>query len=94
MPWIPSVVLLAALGSLAISPASAEILVEHDRPGPVDSRPLHVPLVRAGVPSYETSLTSDRLFHQRARAELPEEMRALDAQPAFDAVAAAGVDSG
>ncbi len=74
--------------------ASAEILVEHDRPGPVDSRPLHVPLVRGGVPSYETSLTADRDFHQRARAELPAEMRDLEAHPAFDAVAAAGVDSG
>lgn len=73
--------------------AAAEVLVEHDRPGPADSRPLHVPLVKGGVPSYQTSLTADRQFHQRVRTELPMLMRGLDARPAFDAVTAAGVES-
>ncbi len=73
--------------------AVAEVLVEHDRPGPSDSRPLHVPLVRAGVPVYRYSLTDDRAFHQRARAELPGDMRGLDAKPAFEAVIAGILDS-
>ncbi len=73
--------------------ASAEMLVEHDRPGPTDSRALHVPLMLGGAPSYATSLVSDREFHQRARGELPAEMRALDASPAFDAVAQAGIEA-
>lgn len=73
--------------------AMDEVLVEHDRPGPADSRPLHVPLVRAGEPAYGTSLAADRDFHQRARRELPPAMRALDASPGFDALAANNGDS-
>ena len=68
--------------------AGAEVLVEHDRPGPPDSRPLHVPLVKNGQPSYGTSLAQDREFHATVRAELPDVMRSLDAKPSFEAATA------
>ena len=65
--------------------AVSETLVEQDRPGPTNSRPLHVPLLRDGRAVYPYSLNQDRTFHQRVRAELPDSMRSLDGAPAFDA---------
>ncbi len=69
--------------------ATAEVLVERDRPGPADSRPLHVPLVRDGRAVYPYSLKQDRPFHQRVRAEMAASMRSLDGAPAFEAEVAA-----
>lgn len=65
--------------------AVSETLVEHDRPGPPDSRALHVPLLLDGESAYPYSLASDRNFHRTARAELPIESRGLDAKPPFEA---------
>ncbi|MFT5531562.1 MAG: nicotinate phosphoribosyltransferase [Candidatus Poriferisodalaceae bacterium] len=65
--------------------ATSELLVEHDRPGPPDSRTLHVPLVLDGEAAYPYSLADDRDFHRRARAELPMESRLLEAKPPFEA---------
>jgi nicotinate phosphoribosyltransferase len=62
-----------------------EVLVQYDRPGPPDARALHVPLFRACEPAYPHTLDVDREFHRRARAELPDSMRALDSQPPFEA---------
>jgi len=74
--------------------ANSETLVEQDRPGPTNSRPLHVPLLRSGHNAYPYTLAQDRVFHQRVRAELPESMRRLDGAPAFEAevVAESSVD--
>ena len=62
-----------------------EILVQHDRPGPPDARPLHVPLFRASEPAYPYSLEDDRKFHLRVRNELPDSMRMLNSEPLFEA---------
>ena len=62
-----------------------EILVQHDRPGPSDARPLHVPLFRASEPAYPYSLEDDRKFHLRVRNELPDSMRMLNSEPLFEA---------
>ncbi|HCB37159.1 MAG TPA: nicotinate phosphoribosyltransferase [Acidimicrobiaceae bacterium] len=63
--------------------ATAEVLVEQDRPGPPESRPLHVRLLRDGDVAYRHTLDEDRRFHLAKRAELPEQMRALEAHPEF-----------
>lgn len=65
--------------------ALAEVLVANDRPGPADSRPLHVPLTSNGESTYPYSLKEDRDFHQRARSELPRISRLLEAVPPFEA---------
>ncbi len=69
--------------------AVSETLVEQDRPGPTNSRPLHVPLLRSGHAAYPYSLAQDRVFHQRVRSEMPATMRRLDGAPAFEAEIAA-----
>ena len=63
--------------------ACAEVLVEQDKPGPPGSHPLHVHLMHNGESVYPHTLVQDRQFHLTARAQIPEQMRSLDAAPEF-----------